>query len=342
VSSLPSARYLETRLSIMGSALLPDSTFAELVEKPLDQGVLAVLGLAGASVPERLSDTALENLLSHHLLQDLSVILRPLTGPARDFFTYWARRFELFNLKTLIHGKQRGLPSSEIERHLEPTPSFAELPHERLLDTEDAAELLRQIEAGPYGPIARQARRAMEEDQDTLAAETAIDKRYFRGLVAQARQLPEPDRQTVARLLGCQLDRLNLGWLLRYRFGHGMSPSESYYPLMRGGEQLGHEALLKLVELKDLQAVLAALPPGLAERLHGASDSFTVELRLEALLHERARDAFRQTNPSTTARALAYLMLRDGQLRRLRAILQGKRLGLPKPLIARAAGLELA
>lgn len=341
MSTLPSASYLDTRLSIMAARLLPEASFAALAARPADEGILPELGLSGSTELGPALEHAGQNLLSHRLLDDLTIVLRPMTGPARGFFIYWARRFELFNLKALIRGKLGGLPASEIEGHLELTPGFAVLPRERLLQTEDVAELLRQIEAGPYGAIARQARRALEEHQDSLAAETAIDRRYFHGLLVQARLLPTSDRKAVLRLLGSQLDRLNLGWLMRYRFGYRMSPTETYYRLMRGGELLGHERLLHLVELGDPAAVLAALPEALAEQLQGAVDTFELENRLETLVCQRARAALRYGNPSI-ARALAYLLLREAELRRLRAILHGKRLQLPAELIAQAARAEAA
>jgi V/A-type H+-transporting ATPase subunit C len=336
VNLLPSASYLDTRLSILAARLLPEKTFETLAGLPPEEGILPQLGVASVTDTDAALGQAGENMLSGALLEDLGIVLRPLTGAARSFFVYWGRRFELFNLKTLIRGKLRGLPASDIEGHLELTPSFAVLPKERLLQTEDVAELLRQLEAGPYGSIARQARRALEEHQDNLAAETAIDRRYFQGLLLQTRLLPDNDRKAVAKLLGTQLDRLNLGWLLRYRFEYQMSPTETYYRLIRGGALLGHERLLQLVELSDREAVLAALPGVLAERLQNARDTFEVESRLETLVCERARAALRYSAP-TIGRALAYLLLREAELRRLRAILHGKRLELPIDLIARAA-----
>jgi V/A-type H+-transporting ATPase subunit C len=339
VNLLPSASYLDTRLSILAARLLPEERFKTLAGLPPEEGILPQLGLTGVTDVDIALQQAGENLLSGALLQDLGIVLRPLTGAARSFFVYWARRFELFNLKSLIRGKLRGLPASEIEGHLEVTPSFAVLANERLLQTEDVAELLRQLEAGPYGSIARQARRALEEHQDNLAAETAIDRRYFQGLLLQTRLLPDDERKAVAKLLGSHLDRLNLGWLLRYRFGYQMSPTETYYRLMRGGTLLGHERLLQLVELSDREAVLAALPDALAERLQDTRDTFEVESRLETLVCERAWSALRYSAP-TIGRALAYLLLREAELRRLRAILHGKRLQLPIELVARAARAE--
>lgn len=335
---LPSASYLDTRLSIMAAELLPDAALGGLIEQPLDSGICRALDLDPDAVTG--SPLLVEHALSRQLLTDLAVVLRPLTGPAREFFGFWARRFELANLKALIRGKLRHTPADEIERQFHETPGFTRLPMERLLRTEDVTELLRQIEAGPYGAIARQARRALEERHDSAVLEAVIDQRYYLGLVQRARQLPAPERQALDRLLGAQLDRLNLGWLLRYRLAYGLSPAETYYYLIGQGRLLGRDRLLGLVELNDLEAVLAALPASLAERLADAPDVFTVETRMQAWVRAQARALLRGGAP-TVARAYAYLVLRDAQLRRLRAVLQGKRLGLDPGLIRQAMAVEL-
>lgn len=338
MSELPSASYLDTRLSIMAADLLPEPALRELIEQPLDSGICRTLGVE----PDIAGDSALlvEHALARQLLTDLAVVLRPLTGAARDFFGFWARRFELANLKTLIRGKLRHLPAQEIERQFHETPGFTRLPMDRLLRTEDVTELLRQIEAGPYGAIARQARHALEERHDSVVLEAVIDQRYYLGLARRANRLPDPDRKALNRLLGAQLDRLNLGWLLRYRLAYGLSPTEAYYYLIGHGRLLRRDDLLELVEMNDLASVLAALPEPLAQRLADAPDTFTVEARMQAWVREQASELLRSNGP-TAARALAYLVLRDSQLRRLRAVLQGKRLELDEQLIRLATGLEL-
>lgn len=338
MSELPSANYLDTRLSIMAAELLPEPALRDLIEQPLDSGIGRVLGVDADTVAD--NPLLVEHALSRQLLADLAVVLRPLAGPAREFFGFWARRFELANLKALIRGKLRHLPNQEIERQFHETPGFTRLPMDQLLRAEDVTELLRQIEAGPYGAIARQARRALEEKHDSVALEAVIDQRYYLGLVQRARQLPPPERAALNRLLGVQLDRLNLGWLLRYRLAYGLSPTETYYYLIGHGRVLGRDLLLGLVEMSDLDSVLAALPAPLTQRLADAADIFTVEARMQAWVREQARALLRGNGP-TAARALAYLLLRDSQLRRLRAVLQGKRLGLDQALIHQATGLEL-
>ena len=76
--------YLNTRVAILRARLLPESTIADLIEAPLDEGLAKHLG--PALIDPELDTAAIERSLMRALLADLAVILRPLTGNARDFF----------------------------------------------------------------------------------------------------------------------------------------------------------------------------------------------------------------------------------------------------------------
>jgi V/A-type H+-transporting ATPase subunit C len=327
--------YLSTRIAILRSRLMPEEEIDRLIEEPLSEGISRQLGV---DLSDPAIDTAhIERSLMRSLLGDLAILLRPLHGASRSLFVFWARRFELFNLKALIRGKLRGLPDAEIERYLQDMPAFTVLQHDKLLRAENVAELLRQIEAGPYGDIARQARHVLEEKQDTMAVEAAIDQRYFAGLITRVHRLEKVDLDAMHKLLGNQADRLNLSWLLRYRFAYDLSPTETYYYLIHHGYRLSRERLLKLVELQEHSQVVAALPDGLREAIGEVSDPFEIERRLEHLVMRHAAGTLVRS-PSVIARGFAYLMLRESELNRLRAIILGKRLELGTDLMHKAIG----
>lgn len=324
------AAYLRTRVAILGNRLLSSEHFDALIERPQDE---IINQRFGQPVTESSADSArLERALMRALLADLAILIRPMTGPVRDFFLFWARRFELYNLKAIIRGKLRTLPEREIEQLLLDVPFFASLDNEQLLRTESAAELLRQIEVGSYGSIARQARKALEAGQDTVAVEAAIDQRYYTGLTDRIHQMPRDDARAMHALMGSRIDRINLAWLLRFRFAYGLSPTETYYHLIPHGRHLRRERLLQLVDGADFAAVIAALPERLRRRLDGIDSALGVERRLEELNRERAAEALRDS-PSSSARVLAYLMLREHELRHLRAIVTAHQLGLPARLL---------
>lgn len=327
--------YLSTRVAIFRSRLMPEEEIAALMEEPLDEGISHRLGL---DLSDPAIDTArIERSMMRGLLADLAILLRPLSGPSRNLFIFWARRFELFNLKALIRGKLQGLSDAEIERHLQDMPEFTVLQHDKLLRAENVAELLRQIEAGPYADIARQARLVLEEKQDTMAVEAAIDQRYFAGLVSRVHRLDRIDLDAMHKLLGSQADFLNLSWLLRYRFTYQLSPTETYYYLIQHGYHLDRKRLLQLVELQEHSQVVAALPEALRGIIGEVTDPFEIERRLEHDVMRRAADSLVRS-PSVIARAFAYLMLREFELKRLRAITLGKRLGLNVELVRKATG----
>ncbi len=330
-----SQTYLNTRVAILRSRLLSRQDMEAMIANPSDDVMAGRLNLG--EPPSELDTATIERALMHALLADLAVILRPLTDEARDFFTFWARRFELFNLKALIRGKLRNLPDADIERHLQDMPSFTVLEHDKLLRTESVAELLRQIEAGPYSDIARQARLVFEEKPDTLAVEAAIDQRYYAGLVKRVQRLPNTELAPTHQLMGIQVDRINLSWLVRYRFSYQLSPSETYYYLIHHGFYLKRDALLRLVELDTLDEVLSSLPAALQTRLADARHALDIERRLEDMVIEYARGLMAKDAPALT-KALAYLLLRECELRRLYAIYQGQRLGIDPELVSAAVG----
>ncbi len=335
MSAISEQAYLSTRVAILRSRLMPEAEIEALIEEPLHEGISRRLG---TDLSDPALDTAqIERALMRSLLDDLAVLLRPLRGGARALFIFWARRFELFNLKALIRGKLQGLPEAEIERHLQDMPAFTVLQHDKLLRAENVTELLRQIEAGPYGDIARQARNVLEEKQDTMAVEAAIDQRYYDGLISRVQRLEKTDLDAMHKLLGNQADHLNLSWLLRYRFAYNLSPSETYYYLIRHGYRLHRELLLRLVELPEQAQVVEALPESLREAIAEAGDPFEIERRLEKMVMHRA-GATMVRSSSVIARAFAYLLLRESELNRLRAIILGKRLGLGVELMHKAVG----
>jgi len=155
---------------------------------------------------------------------ELAILLRPLSGAAREFLFFWSHRFDILNLKAIIRGRLRGVAQDEIARNLFDIPPFTTLDVDQLLRTENVQEMLRQLETGRYADVAGPARRAFEEKHDLLAVDATLDQRFTAGLQARADRLAAADRAETLALIGTQIDHLNLAWIVRYRFAYGLSP----------------------------------------------------------------------------------------------------------------------
>jgi V/A-type H+-transporting ATPase subunit C len=262
-----------------------------------------------------------------------------MPAAARGLLLSWARKYALFNLKTLIRGKLYELSQAEIRANLYDLPERVRLPHQELYRAENVLELLRVLERGPLRLIAHQARESYEQRRDPFVLEAAVDQRYYAGLARQAMQFQGADAESVRQLVGAVLDRMNLLWLLRFRFSFGFSPSEAFYQLVPSKRLLHRDRLLRLANIDDFEQVLEAMPSPLDRRLAGARSLIDVQRCAGEMLLEECRRTL-ASGRSGVARALAYLILREHDMHQLYALIQGRLLGLPQEVVDIA--LELA
>ncbi len=332
--------YLNTRVSVMATQLLEPSAIATLARLSLPAlaerfGLHAVLDEQQST---RSRSRAVEQSLIQVLLAELLILVRPMRAAESRLVLDWGQKYALFNLKTLIRGKLYDLDQQEIYDNLYELPAQMRLSEEvraELFRAENVLELLRQLEAGPHRTLARQAREVYEQKREPFALEAAIDQRYYAGLLRQVMAFTDPHLDPLKRLVGAELDRINLMWLLRFRFSYQLSASETFYHLVPSMRLLTRERLLNLVNLETFDGVVAALPDPLDGLLTGSKNIVDVQRRIGGYAAQEAHWVLNRTQ-SAVARALAYLMLRERDLLLLFALVQGQLLNLP------AAAIEIA
>lgn len=328
----PSTAYLNTRVSLFASRLWQAEDFSVLLatEHAEMAGVLAEHGLPQLAAGfDTLDNRSLEQRIISRLLDETTVLIRPLSGPPRNFLIYWIERFEIGNLKTLLRGKMTGERPAVILSRLIPMGAFGRLDIEDLAHAEDVGELLRHLESSPYADIVRPARRAFEESHDPFILDAALDRSYYEGLEHRAAPLEAAAGDAFRRLMSSLIDRLNLVWLLRYRFNYKLPPAQVYFLLVASRYTLSSAQLRKLAALGSQEEVLSALPEslrGLLAEVNGIPEVFA---RMERHTVDIARKVLHADCPAI-ARAFAYLILREHDLRAVRAVLRGRLLGLPE------------
>jgi V/A-type H+-transporting ATPase subunit C len=335
------AAYLNTRVSLFAARLWPEAEVSGLIAAadPDLPGRLSARGLgllAGGYADD--DPRSLEARIVAILLDETRVLLRPLAGPARQFLLYWIGRFEVSNVKSLIRAKMAGDSAAATAARLLDLDDFSHLDAEALMRAEDVTELMRRLERTAYADIVRNARQAFEDSHDPFILDATLDRAYYDGLIRRARALEGAIGAGFKRLMADLVDRVNLVWLLRYRFNYGLPPAQVYFLLLTPGYRLTSALLRDLVARDDIESVLTGLPTELARPLAGATAIPDIAARLERRALDRAR-ALLERGGHALARALAYLILREVGLRDLRAVLRGRRLGLADADIRLAVGV---
>jgi len=322
--------YLNTRVSLFSGRLWQPEDFTSLIKTPDAQmaEALAERGLPQLAIGyDSLDHRSLEQRIITEMLDETKVLIRPLSGMERTFLIYWTERFEVSNVKTLLRGKMTGERPAVLLTRLTPMGAFARLDVQDLAHAEDVSELLRRLEAGPYAGIVRQARRAFEEGHDPFILDAALDRGYYEGLVHRAHPLENAVGASFRHLMGPLIDRTNLVWLLRYRFNYNLPPAQVYFLLVASRYSLSSSRLRELAALGSMEAILAALPEPQRSLIQGVDDIPGVSASMERAAETAAKVL--HSGAPAVSRAFAYLILRERDLRSVRAVLRGRHLKLP-------------
>lgn len=330
--------YLDARVSMMAAHLLRAEEIPVLAEGSAEARA-AILGRVGLSqiIADLEAGQYLEQSIIRNQLADILILMRA-AGEARKFLQYWTLRFELTNLKAIIRAKMSDAPIATVRHELIDLGFLASLPIEDLLRTENVDELLRRLETTRYADMVRFARQAFEAQPQLFNLDAALDRRFYHGLAEQARQQEASLGSSFRSLMELMIDRINLVWLLRYRFIYDLPPSQVYYLLVPSHYRLSSEVLKQLSVLNRLEDVLAALPQPYRDWLREADSVYKVFTILEGKSAQAAQAVLRSRAPAF-ARAFAYLTLRERDLRRVRAALKGWSIGLDTQTIKQAMGL---
>lgn len=332
--------YVNARVSALSKLLLSLEELQSLFDGHAPRPEAIPLELGADASASGFAD-ALDQKHITMLLRELAVLIRPLRGPARDLLAYWAHRFELGNLKVIIRGKISAQPESFIQQDLLDMGGLAKLPTVELLHADSIEELMRRLDKTPYASITGQARLLLEHGETLFALDAAIDRRYYAGLARRGNSSAASGGAALGALVGSIIDRVNLVWLLRYRFAYHLPPPQAYYLLIPASHRLSAPQLRQLAQRATFDEVIASAPEPFARLLAGTRNITEATLRLEFETWRVASDVL-QHSAFNVGRALAYLILRERDLRRWRAIVRGRNLPVAANTIRVALGLPAA
>jgi V/A-type H+/Na+-transporting ATPase subunit C len=337
MSALRDQAYLKTRVGVFSGRLFTPQDTERCKAMSLTQlgETFDLLPIFEESLDLLQKSRLVEQALLQRTMYELSVLLRPLSGRTRGLLLYWPRKFELYNLKTLIRGKLNNLGMEEIRDNLHDLPENIRLPHETLLQAENVLEMLRQLEQGPYAMIARQARHVYAEKNEGFSLDAAIDRLYYTGMMRHMNMANSSDKHGAQKLIGLMIDRQNILWLMRYRLVYQFSSSEAYYLLIPNGGRIRRTSLMELANLDGLEAIIDHLPSPYRKILMDVQNITQVRQRLDFFVSLEMRKLMRYS-PDAMISALSYLIARDMDLMRLYAIIQSRLLQMDPQLIDEA------
>ncbi len=327
--------YAVTRVRAMKSKLLPKETYPRLMNMGIDEITRFIQESEYKNDIDELAmkysgaDLA-EHALNRNLALTYAKLLLITAGEPNYLISEYLRRYDIWNIKTLLRGKQYNASEEEI---LETLISAGELTYTTLSELaamESYEEIIEALNETDYYPLLQE-----EYDGTNLAyIENELDKMYYSGLFGVIGKPRSKDRKLFARFIKLEVDAKNMGTLFRLKKA-GVEQLDEIMPLMiEGGLELNTE---KLASLPYEEFVEALRKTRYWDVISGVMvpdmDSLTgLECRLLKFSLESAT-TYSHVSPISIVPIMDYVIYKNNEVNNLRIIFRGKEAGLEDELI---------
>ncbi|MCU4926504.1 V-type ATP synthase subunit C [Halobacteria archaeon AArc-dxtr1] len=274
----------------------------------------------------------IEYALNQNLARHFDDLLDWADGRVYDRIARYLRKFDVWNVKTIIRGIYTETPTEEVQTDLIRAGELDDATIDRLLEV-DAIDDAIEVLTGTifYEPLF-EAHQEFEETGVLVPLENALDRAFYERLLEDLGRPQDGPSALYVEFLQAEIDFRNARNALRLaRSGADLDPAEYY---IDGGVLFDRSELSRLVgdydELVDHIAESSQYGDRLStalSRLREAESLIQFEHALDAALLEYA-DRLSSIYPVSISAVLSYILAKEREVENIRAIARGREVGL--------------
>lgn len=271
----------------------------------------------------------IEYALNLNLARHFNDLLRFAEGQLYDLIARYLRKFDAWNVKTVIRGVYCSASRDDIETDLIRAGEFDDALFERLLEAKTIEDVVTLLERTIFGDALAAAYEDFEETNILVPLENAVDRAFFEQLL---RELPSGESiENYREFLEADIDFRNARNALRLaRSGAEIDPAEYF---IEGGQLFRADELNTLVQNQDeliTRIKESKYGKKLSEpldELETADSLIRFEHALEAVLLTYSRQ-LGNIHPVSISPIIAYILMKEREVANIRAIARGREAGL--------------
>ncbi len=326
--------YVNARVRARRSALFADEDYRKLVrmstaeiarfmEESAYEEEVNALGARHSGVD------LIEYALNRNLAKQFDDILGWANGRLYDLIARYLRKFDAWNVKTVIRGIYSGASREEVEVDLIRAGEFEDRLVNRLLDTTSIEEAIDVLDRTIFGDALEEAFEEYESAGVLVPLENAVDRVFYENLLSGVRW--DEATQQYRDILLAEVDFRNARNALRLaRSGADIDPAEYY---IEGGK------LFTRTELSGLASNLDELVQRIRDSTYGdeLSDALNDLEEAESLIaFERALEtalldysaSLGNVFPLSVSPVISYILAKEREVDNIRAIARAREAGL--------------
>jgi V/A-type H+-transporting ATPase subunit C len=326
--------YVNARVRARRSALFADEDYRKLVrmstaeiarfmEESAYEEEINALGARHSGVD------LVEYALNRNLAKQFDDILDWANGRLYDLIARYLRKFDAWNVKTVVRGIYSDASREEIESDLIRAGEFDDRLITRLLDAGSIEEVVDVLDRTMFGDALADAFEEYEESGVLVPLENAVDRVFYENLLSEVTW--DEATEQYRDILMAEVDFRNARNALRLaRSGADVDPGEYY---IEGGRLFGR------AELSALAANIDELVQRIRDSTYGDDLSEALDDLEEAeslIAFERALDtalleyssSLGNVFPLSVSPVIAYILAKEREVDNIRAIARAREAGL--------------
>ena len=326
--------YVNARVRARKSALFADEDYRKLIrmstaeiarfmEESAYETEINALGARHSGVD------LIEYALNRNLAKQFDDILDWANGRLYDLIARYLRKFDAWNVKTVIRGIYSDASREAIESDLIRAGEFDDRLIGRLLDASTIEEVIDTLDRTIFGPALEGAFDEYEASGVLVPLENAVDRVFYENLLKQVTW--DETTQQYRTVLMAEVDFRNARNALRLaRSGADIDPAEYY---IEGGRLFGRAELSSLAtNLDELVQRIRDSTYGddLSEALDDLEEAESLiafERALETALLEYS-SSMGNVFPLSVSPVVSYILAKEREVDNIRAIARAREAGL--------------
>lgn len=270
-----------------------------------------------------------ERLLLEREIEWHSELLKDLKGAEKALVSHFLEKYEIENLKTALRIRE-GRRDLEEMKYMVRKRLPHSLPYQAITEAGSLEDAVSYMTGTPYHDAIYSVMDDYMEKKTLFPVEINLEIDYYRRLKDQVAALGKRDREIARKLIGLEIDRKNLAWLIRLKFYYDVPTGDLFEYNIPGGYRMTTDRLRQSFKAESINEVLSL---ALEKSLKNASEIlvqgeelsklYLLEIFLWNYLIAEAKRTLGGF-PFTIGTVLSYLILKRTEIRNIITILNGK------------------
>ena len=279
-----------------------------------------------------------EVAVTRNLATTYSDILSFTTGNLRGMVGNYLRRWDTFNVKTILRGKFSGVEDDEIIDTLVPAGAFSDSYLRSLIGMESVRAIMEELSKHPSLRITPEIEREVVESGKLAPFEDHLDMMMYYDLL----DVIEPTSSATALLrdfVRREIDVTNLKLLLKLK-AEKLPEDKIQKYLIPGGMEFAMDKLRALAQAEGMGMTLEELESSsMYDEIKPSLERFKEDGRLSGLTIAldkalvRTAEKFGRFYPLSVLPILDYMIRKKVEMDNIRIIARGKEMGLSNDVI---------